>query len=378
MAIRAVDLAAQNSEIHDRVQLEFAAIHEKALYVGGTQISAFEEEFAAYVGARRVVGLSSGSDALSLTLTALGVGAGDEVLTVPMAFVAVAEAIVRVGATPVFIDVDPVSCNIDPAGVGRYLEAGRFKERNGPRLIVPVHLYGLPAPVAELSKIAKKSGLKMVEDAGEAHGARVRVGRRWRVAGSLADAGCFSFHPNANLGAWGNAGAVASDDDDLIEAIDLLRNHGRVSRFTHKVCGFEARLDTLQAAVLRAKLERLEAWNERRRQIAKLYRELLSGVQLVLPAESADTESCYQQFVIRSPRRNAIREALLRADIETGIHYPVPLHLQPAYRFLKYRKGDFPIAESIAKTALSLPMHPHLSQGDVERVVQVVKSAIRG
>ncbi len=377
MVIRTVDLAAQNREVHDRIQHEFTAIHQEAQYLGGNQVSAFEEEFAAYLGVRRVVGVGSGSDALSLTLTGLGLGAGDEVLTPPLAFVGVVESIVRVGATPVFIDVDPVSCNIDAAAARRYLKAGRFKARRRPRVILPVHLYGLPAPVGELRGIAGEFGLKMVEDAGEAHGARARVSRRWRMAGALGDAGCFSFHPDANLGAWGNAGAIASNDDGLAERIELLRNHGRGSRFTHTVCGFEARLDALQAAVLRAKLARLDVWNERRRTLAKLYRDLLSATQLTLPAQPADAEPCYHSFVIRSPRRNAIREALLRSDVETDIRYPVPLHLQPAYRFLKYRKGEFPVAESIAETSLSFPVHPHLSEADVRRVAEVVKSVLR-
>ena len=263
------------------------------------------------------------------------------------------------------------------AAVRRYLEAGRFSSRNGPRIILPAHLYGLPAPIDELKKIASAFALKIVEDAGQAQGARIKLGRRWRCAGSLADAGCFSLDPTANLGAWGNAGAVASNDDELAEHIDLLRNHGRVSRFTHAVCSHEARLDALQAAVLRAKLERLEAWNGRRREIAKMYRDGLADAPLTLPVDPAGFQSCYHRFVIRSPLRNAIREALRKSDIETGVHYPVPLHLQPAYRFLKYRRGDFPVAESIAKTALSLPIHPHLSRADVEKVVGAVKSAIR-
>jgi UDP-2-acetamido-2-deoxy-ribo-hexuluronate aminotransferase len=376
MGIRTVDLTAQNREVNDRIQREFAAIHLTGQYVGGDQVSAFEEEFAAYLKVRRVVAVGSGSDALSLALTALGVGAGDEVLTVPMAFAGVVESIIRVGATPVFTDVDPVSCNIDPAAVRRYLKVGRSRTRRRPRVIIPVHLYGLPAPVGELREIAGEFGLKIIEDASEASGARVRAGRRWRMAGTLGDAGCFSFHPDANLGAWGNAGAVAGTDNDALERIELLRNHGRGSRFTHTACGFEARMDAIQAGVLRAKLTRLPVWNERRRALAKLYGDLLSGTPLTLPAQPGDAEPCCHWFVIRSRRRNAIREALLRADVETEIRYPVPLHLQPAYRFLKYRKGEFPAAESIAETALSLPLHPHLSEGDVERVARAVKSAI--
>jgi dTDP-4-amino-4,6-dideoxygalactose transaminase len=377
MAIKAVDLGAQNAEIHDRVQLEIAAVLRSGHYVGGNQADAFEEEFANYLGVRRVVCVSSGTEALSLALSAIGIGPGDEVITPPMAFVAAVEAIVRVGARPVFIDVDPVSCNMNAAAVRRYLEAGRFTARNGPRVILPVHLYGLPAPIDELAEIAGAFRLKIIEDAGQAHGARVRVGGQWRRAGSLADAGCFSFDPAANLGAWGNAGGVASNDDELAGQLELIRNHGRVSRFTHAVCGHEARLDALQAAVLRVKLDKLDAWNARRREIAKLYRDGLRETPLTLPPDPAGAESCYHQFVIRSPWRNLIREALQKSDIETGIHYPVPLHLQPAYGFLRYRRGDFPVAESIAETALSLPIHPHLSQAEGEQVVDAVKRAIR-
>lgn len=376
MAIKAIDLEAQNAEIRDRVQIEIAAVHRSGRYVGGNQADAFEEEFADYLGVRRVVCASSGTEALCLALKAIGIGAGDEVITVPMAFVAAVEAIVRVGARPVFIDVDPVSCHMNAAAVRRYLQAGRFSARNGPRVLLPVHLYGLPAPIDELAEIASAFRLKIVEDAGQAHGARIRVGCQWRRAGSMGEAGCFSFDPAANLGAWGNAGGVASNDDELAGRLELLRNHGRVSRFTYGVCGHEARLDALQAAVLRAKLEKLDAWNARRREIAKLYRDGLREAPLTLPADPVGAESCYHQFVIRSPWRNLIRDALRKSYIESGIHYPVPLHLQPAYGFLKYRRGDFPVAESIAETALSLPIHPHLSRADGEKVVKAVKRAI--
>ena len=269
MKIKFVDLAAQNREIHDRVVREFAEIHERTAYVGGPQVAAFEAEFAAFLGARRVIGVSSGTDALRLSLMALGIGAGDEVITAPMTFIATAEAIVQTGARPVFVDIDRDTGNLSVPRWQAYLKEGHFKTPNGPRAIVPVHLYGLPAALIELREIADANGLKLVEDACQAHGARISDGGGWRSAGTVGDAGCFSFYPGKNLGAWGEGGAVATDDDGLAEVVQNLRDHGRMSHYAHRAYGYNARLDTLQAAVLRAKLERLGDWNTRRRAISR-------------------------------------------------------------------------------------------------------------
>lgn len=339
-------------------------------------MAAFESEIADFLGVRRVVGVGSGTDALRLSLIALGIGAGDEVITVPMTFIATAEAIVQTGARPVFVDVDPATGNMSVPALEAYLREGHFKAPNGPGAIVPVHLYGLPAPLIELRRIADAYGLKLVEDACQAHGARISDGSRWMRAGTVGEAGCFSFYPGKNLGAWGDGGAVATNDDELAATVQQLRDHGRLSHYAHQSYGYNARLDTMQAAVLRAKLERLDDWNARRRRIASCYREQLQHVGIEFLNEPEGMESCYHLFVIRSPRRDVIRTTLLNAQIECGIHYPLPLHLQPACRYLGYQPGDFPAAEAIADSVLSLPMHPHLKAAEVRQVSRTIELAM--
>jgi dTDP-4-amino-4,6-dideoxygalactose transaminase len=376
MLIKMVDLKAQYREVQRRVDLDMAEIHAHSAYIGGPAVAAFEAEFAAYLGVRRVVGVASGTDALRLALLALGVGPGDEVITSPMTFIATVEAIVQTGARPAFVDVDPITGNMSVPALKRYLVSGDFASAYGPRVILPVHLYGLPAPMTELREVAQEYGLKVIEDACQAHGARTNIDGQWTRAGSLGAAGCFSFYPGKNLGAWGEGGAVATNDVELAETVARLRDHGRISHYAHSEYGYNARLDALQAAVLRAKLERLDDWNARRRQVAALYSELLPRKGLQLPREPEGLESCYHLFVIRSAQRDAIRSALQQQQIECAIHYPLPLHLQPACRELGYRRGDFPVCERMADTVLSLPMHPHLTDAQARRVASAVRSAI--
>jgi dTDP-4-amino-4,6-dideoxygalactose transaminase len=286
------------------------------------------------------------------------------------------EAIVQTGARPAFVDVDPVTGNMSVPALKRYLESGEFASAYGPRVILPVHLYGLPAPMIELREVAEAYSLKVVEDACQAHGARANVAGEWVRVGALGAAGCFSFYPGKNLGAWGEAGAVATNDEGLADEVARLRDHGRISHYAHGAYGYNARLDAMQAAVLRAKLERLDDWNARRRQLAALYSELLPNQGLQLPHEPEGLESCYHLFVIRSAQRDAIRAALLQQHIECGIHYPIPLHVQPACRELGYRRGDFPVCELMADTVLSLPIHPHLTDRQAQRVASAVRLAI--
>jgi dTDP-4-amino-4,6-dideoxygalactose transaminase len=324
-------VAAQNREVRERVDREFEDIHARTEYIGGNQVLAFEREFASYLGVRKVVGVNSGTDALRLALLALGVGPGDEVITVPLTFIATAEAIVQVGARPVFVDVDWQTGNMSVDALLCYLEGPRFSHLNAPKAIIPVHLYGLPAPMGRLREIAKAWGLRLVEDACQAHGSRLSNGNGFRRAGTVGDAGCFSFYPGKNLGGWGDGGGIATDDEELAARVSTLRDHGRISHYAHSECGYNTRLDAMQAAVLRAKLERLDVWNDKRRQVAAHYCELLGGTEdLELPLEPEGTESCYHLYVIRSSKRGQIRDALLREEIECGIHYPVPLHLQRA------------------------------------------------
>ena len=376
MTIKFLDLAAQNREIMSQVERGFEEIHEKTSYVGGPQVAAFENEFANFLGARHVVSVSSGTDALRLALLAIGIGPGDEVITTPMTFIATAEAIVQTGARPALVDIDPNTGNLSVPEIARYLERARFTSPNGPRAILPVHLYGLPAAMIELRDLAQACDLKIVEDACQAHGARLNHQGQSHYAGTIGAAGCFSFYPGKNLGAWGEGGAVATNDDELAAQIRTLRDHGRLSHYAHSAYGYNARLDTIQAAVLRPKLERLEEWNSRRRRLANIYRDALPHDGLSLLSEPEGSESCYHLFVIRSERRDVIRTALLREQIECGIHYPVPLHLQPACRQLGYSHGNFPHAEAMADSVLSLPMHPFLTEREVMTVSDVVKRAL--
>ena len=377
MQIKFADLAAQTAEVRERVESDLIKIHLNAGYIGGPHVKAFEEEFATYLGVRHVVSVANGTDAIRLALLAVGVGPGTEVITTPMTFIATAAAIRQTGARPTLVDVDPETCNIDPHALRKYLVERRRRSPHGLRAIVPVHLYGLPAAMREIQEIAIEFGLRIVEDACQAHGASFHDGQRWRYAGTLGAAGCFSFYPGKNLGAWGDGGAVVTDNDELADRVRLLRDHGRLSHYAHQDYGYNSRLDAIQAAVLRAKLERLSDWNRRRREVAEAYCELLEGTDLVLPTEPEGFASAYHLFAVRSRQRDAIRQALLSENIECGIHYPVPLHLQPACRDLGYRPKDFPVSEMIADTEISLPMHPHLTDAEVRRVAEVVTATVR-
>jgi len=376
MSVRFVDLVAQNQEIHQSVESELAHLHRDASYVGGPQLAAVDAEVASYLGVKRVVGDGSGTDALRLALLALGIGAGDEVITSAMTFIATAAAIFQTGARPVFVEVDRENGNMSARALRHYLENRRWSAPYGPRAILPVHLYGMPAPIHELQSIADEFDLKMVEDACQAHGARINTPGGWVMMGTIGAAGCFSFYPGKNLGAWGDGGAIATNDEELAARATLLRDHGRISHYAHEEFGYNSRLDAIQAIVLRAKLSRLDDWNMRRRDIADAYRNLLADCDVELPFEPERAESCYHLFVIRSKKRDLIRKALLQNRIECGIHYPVPLHLQPACNMLGYRPGDLPVSEHMADTVLSLPLHPHLTPRDIGRTAATVRMAL--
>ncbi len=380
MKIKFVDLAGQNREISERVERDLKQLHARTAYIGGEYVEQFEREFAQFLGVKRAVAVANGTDALRMALLAIGIGPGDDVVTVPMTFIATAAAIAQTGARPVFVDIDAATGNISIPALRKFLEDRASKSANNGhhtvRAIVPVHLYGLPAQMAELKAIAEESNVKIVEDACQAHGARLKTADGWAMAGTVGDVGCFSFYPGKNLGAWGDGGAVVTNNEEIAHRVSLLSNHGRLSHYAHEVCGYNSRLDSMQAVVLRAKLERLADWNQRRREIAASYREMLAPLDVELFTEPAGLESCYHLFVIRSPKRDAIRTALLQNEIECGIHYPLPLHLQPALGYLGYRSGDFPISESVGDSVLSLPMHPHLTHDEISRTVEVVADAL--
>lgn len=361
MEIPLVDLKAQYLSIQPEVDEAIHNVLARSDFIQGEEVKLLEREFAEYCGAREAIGVSSGTEALRLALLACGVGEGDEVITTPFTFIATTEAIIHIGARPVFVDIDPVTCNISPD----LLEAAITPRT---KAVIPVHLYGMPADMDRIMEVARRYGLAVIEDAAQAHGAMYK-GRR---TGSLADMACFSFYPAKNLGAYGDGGMVVTSDRTKADAVRMLRDHGRKSKYEHLVVGYNSRLDTLQAAILRVKLRRLDRWNARRRAIAAMYRELLENVNVVLPHEDAATEPGYYMFVIRTERRDHLSGVLSAAGIGTGIHYPIPLHLQPALRHLGYGRGDFPQSERAAREVLSLPMYPELFAKQVARVARVV------
>lgn len=337
-------------------------IAEKAAFTLGEEVEAFEGEFAEYCETAHAVGVSSGTEALALALRALGVGPRDEVIVPANSFIATAEAVTLVGATPRLVDVDPCT----------HLLTADIVERNltrRTRCVIPVHLYGRTVELAPILEVAERSGVAVVEDACQAHGARYR-GRR---AGSMADAGCFSFYPAKNLGGWGDGGALVTNRDDLADSVRLLRAHGERPRHQHRVVGTTARLDAIQAAVLRVKLRRLDGWNEARRRVAAALTGALQGSRVKLPSAVAPGhDHVFHQYVVRARRRDGLREHLTAAGIGNGVHYPVPIHLTDAYAHLGMPAGSLPVVERLAQTVCSLPIFPSMTPGDVAAVGRAV------
>lgn len=360
-----VDLKAQYQALKPDIDAAIARVIGNTSFILGPEVRAFEDAFAAYCRVQHAVGVSSGTAAIELVLRSLGVGPGDEVITTPFTFIATAEAISLTGATPVFADIDPHTYNLDP-------DAAEPAITPRTRAILPVHLYGQPAAMDRLASMARHHGLALIEDAAQAHGAELN-GRR---AGSLGHAACFSFYPGKNLGGYGDGGAVVTDDPGLAAKVRKLRDHGRSSKYVHDELGFGHRLDALQAAILAAKLPHLDAANQARRRLARRYDELLADTDLVLPVEAPGAHSVYHLYVVRTPRRDELVAALHDEGIEAGVHYPLPLHLQPAYQFLGYTRGTFPVAEAAAEQVLSLPLFPEMTAEQQDRVVQGIKQAI--
>jgi dTDP-4-amino-4,6-dideoxygalactose transaminase len=337
-------------------------------FILGPEVAAFEAAFAGFCGTRRAVGVASGTAAIHLALAALGVGAGDEVVTVAHTFTASAEAIAHAGARPRFVDVEEATGGMDPKALAGAVD--------GAAAVLPVHLYGLPVDMAAILAVAGDAGAPVVEDAAQAHGATVTTaGGEVRRAGAVGRLAAFSFYPGKNLGAFGDAGAVTTDDDELAGRVARLRDHGRVSKYEHAEVGWGERLDTLQAAVLQVKLERLEAGNAAREWLARRYDEALAGVgDLVVPARVDGRTSAWHLYVVRSGRRDELLAHCRAAGVEAGVHYPVPLHLQPAWRHLGYARGDLPASEAWAAECLSLPLYPELSEEQQDRVIAAVRA----
>jgi dTDP-4-amino-4,6-dideoxygalactose transaminase len=357
--VQFVALRAQYDELRTEIDRAIASVLERSAYIGGAELTELERWFAAAWGVPHAIGVSSGTRAIELVLRALGVGPGDEVVAPAHTFVATVSAIAAAGARPVLVDVEEDSGNLDPDRLAAALTSRT-------KAIMPVHLYGRPAPMAAILEVAGARGVPVIEDAAQAHGARYRG----VAVGALGVAGCFSFYPTKNLGAFGDGGLVTTRDDRLAAAVRLLRDHGRTSKYEHSVFGYTARLDNLQAAVLRVQADRLDDWNARRRQAAAWYREALPAF-VRTPSEDPQAPSVYHLFVARVAGRDAFRAHLEAHGVPTAVHYPVPLHLQPACRDLGYKAGDFPVAERLAADIVSLPMHPFLTRDQVQYVAGV-------
>jgi len=355
-------LDGQYASLQREIDAAVLRVLASGRFVLGTNVEALEYELAQYLGCRHAVAVNSGTDALVLALRAIDIGPGDEVITTPFTFFATAEAIEAVGATPVFADIDPQTYTIDPRSVAAAI---------GPRtrVILPVHLYGNPADMGELTALARARGIAVVEDCAQAIGAEIN-GQR---VGSIGDVACFSFFPSKNLGACGDGGMVATQHADIAQRVRSLRAHGAETKYYHDEFGFNSRLDEIQAAILRVKLPHLEGWIQARRRIAARYRDGLAGAGVVLPVERSGTRCVYHQFTVRTDRRDALRDSLWAAGIEGVVYYPVPLHLQRAFRDRGFRVGMFPAAESAANQALSLPMFPELPHVEQDAVVDAVR-----
>ncbi len=387
-----LDLISPHMEMEKQLTDIFRTSLRTAAFIGGKAVEDFETAFAEFCNVGECVGVGSGTDALRFALTAAGVCPGDSVLTVPHTFIATAEAISQAGAQPEFIDIDEQTYNMDSDRLRKYLDTrcdrdqstGRPISRRTGRMIaaiVPVHLYGQMSDMDPIMSLAETWNLVVVEDACQAHGAEYfsRTSGHWEKAGSIGKAAAFSFYPGKNLGACGEAGAVTTNDPDLAQKIRMLRDHGQSEKYYHDIEGFNGRLDAIQAGILRFKLNHLAQWNSQRRERAETYRQLLGSANgVTLPVESGSARAVYHLYVIRTQDRTGLQGSLKAAGIGTGIHYPIPLHLQKAYRSLGYAQGDFPVTERVASEILSLPMYPQLSRYEQENVAQVVRECLAG
>jgi dTDP-4-amino-4,6-dideoxygalactose transaminase len=361
-AIQFVDLKKQYAPLKEDILDGVAKVLEEMHLNLGENIQAMEKEFAAFCGAEYGIGISDGTSALHIILRALGIGPGDEVITVSHTFIATSEAIVLAGATPVFVDIDPHTFLMD---------INKVEAAITPRTkaIMPVDLYGQPVDMDPLMEIAARHGLKVIEDACQAHGARYK-GRR---SGTLADVGAFSFYCSKNLGAYGEGGFITTNDADLARKVRMIRDHGSETRYKHDMIGFNARPDEIQAVVIRTKLPHLPEWNDTRRRHAALYNQLLADTPVITPGVLPDAEPVYHLYVIRAPRRDELQVYLKEKGIFTGIHYPIPVHLQKALAYLGGKPGDLPVTEEVVGDILSLPMFAELEDHEIEMVVKAIK-----
>jgi dTDP-4-amino-4,6-dideoxygalactose transaminase len=355
------DLKEQYGALREEILAALDRVCRNASFILGPEVVEFEREFAAFCDVKHCIAVNSGTSALHLALLGVGVGHGDEVITTPNTFMATAEAISYTGARPVFVDIDPATANIDPNRIEAALTART-------KAIIPVHLYGRPADLDPILKLARNHDVALVEDACQAHGARYRG----RPVGALGRAGTFSFYPGKNLGAYGEGGALITNDDAMADLARALRSHGEVNRYSHDHIGYNYRMDGFQGAVLRVKLRHLDAWTKRRREIVRIYRERLAHARVEMPTDPPGTDSVYHLFVVYVDDRDAVRAALKSRGIDTAVHYPTPVHLQKAYAWLDYPRGSFPHAERASDRVISLPLFPEMTDGQAERVADAL------
>lgn len=361
-----LDLKAQYEPLKEEIKKALKDIIESGRFVLGCNVESFEKEVASYHNVSSAVSLASGTDALHLSLNAAGIKQGDEVITTPFTFIASAEAIAYLGATPVFVDIDKLTLNMDSL---------KIEEKITPRTraIVVVHLFGQPANMTEIMYIAKKHNLKVIEDCAQSFGAKYKG----IPVGSTGDSGCFSFYPSKNLGAYGDGGMMITSNPDIYEKVKLLRNHGTVGPYEHSFLGYNSRLDEIQAAILRIKLKHIDEYNQKRRNIARSYTLLLHDT-VQCPVEIQDRTHVYHQYTIRTSKRNEVKKALEDNSISSVVYYPIPLHLQEAFKFLGHSIGDFPESEAAANEVLSLPIYPEMKPETAEFIAEVVLKTVKG
>jgi dTDP-4-amino-4,6-dideoxygalactose transaminase len=360
-----VDLKAQYRALKPEIDAAIAGVLDNAQFVLGPAVEAFEREFASYCGAAEAVAVNSGTSALHIALLAAGVGPGDEVITVPFTFVATVAAIEYAGATPILVDIDSEYYTMDPSAVERAITPRT-------KAIMPVHLFGQPADMDPILDIARRRRLVVIEDAAQAHGAEYK-GRR---VGAIGDIGCFSFYPGKNLGAYGEGGAAVTNNAAYAETMRLLRSWGEKTRYEHSIKGFNYRMEGIQGAILGVKLRHLEQWTEARRSRAAAYEALLKGTAARTPNARRDVRHVYHVYAVRLAQRDAWRARLQEMNIQTGVHYPIPVHLQPAYQNLGCRAGDFPVAEALAHEVLSLPLYPEMTDVQIQEVSGVLRAGL--
>jgi len=366
LRVPATDLGKQHANLRPELENAFGQVLDKSAFVLGEFVERFEKEFAGYCDVQYAVGVNSGTSALYVALRACGVAAGDEVITSPFTFAANVEAILLAGATPRFVDVETETLNLDPEKLGEVLS-------DKTRAIMPVHLYGHPADLDPIMNLAEERGICVIEDAAQANGARYK-GKR---VGGIGDIGCFSFYPPKNLGAFGEGGMVVANREEVAKKAKLIRHHGDVSRYEHSLLGFNFRMEGLQGAILSVKLKHLDGWVQRRRELAAVYRERLSGLPIRLPVEQPYAYHCYNYYTIRAAERDALQQWLADNEIESAVHYPITLHLQRVCKELGYKEGDFPVSEAAAREVLSLPIFPEMTDGQLDCVAETIGSFFR-